>query len=208
MIAPVNKPSIPEAIKPPMAPRKMIGIGTAAPFPINNGLSLEENTSEMIRFDKTKIDKKFKQQLGFVVNEYIVLKDALVKGDAFKAQNQAKNIDKALKEVDMLLLLDDAHNVWMNALKAINRSIETIQNSKTIELQRKEFEDLSLNLAEVINDFGIITVNKKPLYLEYCPMVNNNKGAYWLSYDKKIKNPYFGDKMLDCGELKKHLNKE
>jgi len=170
--------------------------------------SLEENTSEMIRFDKTKIDKKFKQQLGFVVNEYIVLKDALVKGDAFKAQNQAKNIDKALEEVDMLLLLDDAHNVWMNALKAINRSIETIQKSKTIELQRKEFEDLSLNLAEVINDFGIITVNKKPLYLEYCPMVNNNKGAYWLSYDKKIKNPYFGDKMLDCGELKKHLNKE
>ena len=170
--------------------------------------SLEANTSEMIRFDKTKIDKKFKQQLGFVVNEYIDLKDALVKGDAFKAQNQAKNIDKALKEVDMLLLLDDAHNVWMNALKAINRSIETIQNSKTIELQRKEFEALSLNLAEVINDFGIITVNNKALYLKYCPMVNNNQGAYWLSYDKKIKNPYFGDKMLDCGELKKHLNKE
>ncbi len=174
----------------------------------DKGSDDNEDMSDMSMIDKTKIDKKFKQQLGFVVNEYIVLKDALVKGDAFKAQDQVKNIDKALKEVDMLLLLGDAHNVWMDALKAINRSLGRIQNSKNIELQRREFEDLSLKLSEVINDFGIITLNEKPLYLEYCPMVNDNKGAYWLSYDKKIKNPYFGDKMLDCGELEKHLNKE
>ncbi|MBA4058359.1 MAG: hypothetical protein C0490_26815, partial [Marivirga sp.] len=43
------------------------------------------------------------------------------------------------------------------------------------------------------------------LYLEYCPMANNNEGAYWLSNEKEIKNPYFGDKMLKCGSVKETI---
>ena len=47
-----------------------------------------------------------------------------------------------------------------------------------------------------------------PLYLVFSPMADQNEGAYWMSYDKEIKNPYFRDKMLNCGELEKHLNKK
>ena len=32
-------------------------------------------------------------------------------------------------------------------------------------------------------------------------MANNNKGAIWLSREEEIKNPYFGDLMLSCGEI-------
>jgi Cu(I)/Ag(I) efflux system membrane fusion protein len=32
-------------------------------------------------------------------------------------------------------------------------------------------------------------------------MANNNSGADWLSLEKVIKNPYFGDKMLTCGSV-------
>lgn len=174
----------------------------------NNTAEGYSDKGDLISFDKAKIDKKFKRQLGNVINEYIALKDALVQDDAIKTQNQANKIAKSLKEVDMLLLMDDAHNFWMDALKTLIRSIETIQNSKIIELQRKEFVDLSSKLAEAIDNFGIITVNEKPLYLEFFPMTNQNKGAYWMSYDKEIKNPYFGDKMLNCGALEKHLNKK
>jgi hypothetical protein len=39
------------------------------------------------------------------------------------------------------------------------------------------------------------------VYVAYCPMANNNEGANWLSNDKEIKNPYFGDKMLRCGSV-------
>jgi len=87
--------------------------------------------------DKTKIDKKFKIQLGDVINEYIVLKDALTRDDATMAQDQASKLVKTLKEVDMLLLLGDSHNFWMEALKTINISIETIQNSKNIDHRGK-----------------------------------------------------------------------
>jgi Cu(I)/Ag(I) efflux system membrane fusion protein len=36
-------------------------------------------------------------------------------------------------------------------------------------------------------------------------MAFDNKGAYWLSETKEIRNPYFGDKMMTCGEVKKEF---
>jgi Cu(I)/Ag(I) efflux system membrane fusion protein len=30
--------------------------------------------------------------------------------------------------------------------------------------------------------------------------MKNENGAYWLSVERKIKNPYFGEAMLKCGE--------
>ncbi len=47
--------------------------------------------------------------------------------------------------------------------------------------------------------------DNKPLYVDYCPMANKNKGAYWLSQIKEIQNPYQGQKMPRCGEIKKVL---
>jgi hypothetical protein len=32
-------------------------------------------------------------------------------------------------------------------------------------------------------------------------MAFDNKGAHWLSNNPEIKNPYFGKKMLECGEV-------
>jgi Cu(I)/Ag(I) efflux system membrane fusion protein len=43
------------------------------------------------------------------------------------------------------------------------------------------------------------------VYHQYCPMAFNDKGAYWLSNEAEIKNPYFGKKMLECGEVKDSL---
>ena len=162
-----------------------------------------EDMNGMNRIDKVKIDPVFKKQLGIVVDEYITLKDALTKDDATLAKKQSKNVSDALEKVDMLLLIGEAHNVWMTALKSINRSIETIQNTKNIISQRKAFVELSKKLSDVIDDFGVSTVNGKTLYLEFCPMAKDNQGAYWLSYDKEIINPYFGEEMLRCGEIKK-----
>ena len=49
---------------------------------------------------------------------------------------------------------------------------------------------------------GLEMPNKTPVYIEFCPMANDNKGGYWLSTEEKIQNPYFGKKMLKCGEVK------
>lgn len=159
------------------------------------------DSNNYLKIDKTKVDEKFKQQLGFVVSDYIELKNALVDSDMQRAKNNAKKVKNSLTKVDEFLLKDDAHSFWLKKLKPINKSVELIKKSKNIEEQRKAFIVLSKSLSEVIDLLGIETLNNKSLYLEYCSMANNNLGAYWLSFDKEIKNPYYGEQMLSCGEI-------
>ncbi|MCE7909965.1 MAG: DUF3347 domain-containing protein, partial [Candidatus Omnitrophica bacterium COP1] len=43
----------------------------------------------------------------------------------------------------------------------------------------------------------------QPLKHSFCPMAFDNKGAYWIQTGDIIANPYFGSKMLRCGEIRK-----
>jgi Cu(I)/Ag(I) efflux system membrane fusion protein len=38
-------------------------------------------------------------------------------------------------------------------------------------------------------------------------MANEGKGGYWLSSQEEIMNPYYGDDMLHCGEVKETIAK-
>ncbi len=167
---------------------------------MKNDKSDDMNT--MVMIDKSKIDVSFKQQLGKVVTQYIELKNALTDDNTNMAQKEAQNVKKALSKVDMSLLLGDAHNVWMNSLKPLKKAVVVIQNSKEIGTQRQAFLILGKNLSDAIKTLGVETENKQPLYLEFCPMADSNNGGYWLSYEKEIKNPFFGKAMLTCGEVK------
>ncbi|NOY46728.1 MAG: efflux RND transporter periplasmic adaptor subunit [Chlorobi bacterium] len=169
---------------------------------MENKDSKNEDMSNMVMIDKSKIDAKFKQQLGKVVTEYIKLKDAFADDNSTLAQKEAKNVKNSLENVDMLLLLGDAHNVWMKSLKPLKEAAAKIQNSKEIGTQRDAFLILGKQLSDAISTLGIKTENGQPLYLDFCPMADNNNGGYWLSFDKEIRNPYLGGKMPTCGEIK------
>jgi membrane fusion protein, copper/silver efflux system len=36
-------------------------------------------------------------------------------------------------------------------------------------------------------------------------MADSNKGADWLSLEKEIRNPYYGDAMLSCGSVERTI---
>ncbi|HHC78912.1 MAG TPA: efflux RND transporter periplasmic adaptor subunit [Flavobacteriia bacterium] len=162
----------------------------------------KKDMSTMVMIDKSKIAPEFKQQLGKVVSAYIQLKDALADDNTNLAQKEAQQVTKALNNVNMLLLLGDAHNSWMKSLKPLKEASTAIANSQEIGTQRKAFLILGKQLSEAIKTLGVETENKQPLYLEFCPMADDNKGGVWLSYDKEIKNPFFGKAMPTCGEVK------
>jgi Cu(I)/Ag(I) efflux system membrane fusion protein len=159
---------------------------------------MKKPAKNMVMIDKSKIDFKFKKQLGSVIDTYINLKDALFKGDFAQAKAQSEKVKNALNNVDMLLLLGDAHNEWMKDLKILNLATINIINAEDIENQRINFAKLGPALGESIDKFGFKNADK-PLYLEYCSM----KKTYWLSYDKVIKNPFYGNAMPTCGEVTK-----
>lgn len=149
-----------------------------------------------------QVDANFQNQLASVFTSYVELKDAFVATDANKVKDEAKQTVEALAKVDMKLLSGAAHNDWMNYLSPIQSSLKEIQGSTDIEAQRKAFSNLSDNLYKSVKAFGL---GGKEAFYEFCPMAFNNEGAYWLSDQAQIKNPYFGDKMLTCGEVKEKL---
>lgn len=149
-----------------------------------------------------QIDAAFQNQLASVFTSYINLKDAFVASDASKVQGEAKQTEDALAKVDMKLVSGAAHNDWMNYLSPIQSSLKEIKGSSDIEAQRRAFSTLSDNLYKSVKAFGL---GGKEAFYEFCPMAFNNEGAYWLSEQEEIRNPYFGDQMLTCGEVKEKL---
>ena len=69
----------------------------------------------------------------------------------------------------------------------------------SLEHQRKQFQMISDKLIEMIRNFD--EVNDK-LFVQFCPMADDNKGAFWISKEEQVLNPYFGDAMLKCGSVK------
>lgn len=154
--------------------------------------------------DQTKIPLKFKQQLGALVGQYLLLKDKLA-ADNSKIKAEVKGIDNALQKVDMSLVLGDVHNLWMKSLGSINKDLKAMEKAVNIEGQRTLFSSITGELKKVVEKLGVAMPDKKPLYIDFCPMANNNEGGYWLSTDKVIRNPYLGSKMLKCGDIKKTI---
>ena len=150
---------------------------------------------------KNDVPKAFKQQLGAVLDKYLELKDAFVETDEAKAEARAEFILEELENVDMGLLKGDAHNSWMKIQKPLKDNLKGIVQMKGIEMKRKHFSIVSDNLYKVLEAFG--NPDAQQLYYQYCPMAFDDEGAYWISNEKQIRNPYFGDKMLKCGETKK-----
>jgi len=165
----------------------------------NSNMSNDEMSTMDSHHQPMKVNTQFKKQLTNVYQKYLVLKDAFVISNSKKVVNSAKEIAKAIINVDMKLVSGDAHIVWMEQVSALNKSIEIIQNSSDIEQQRKAFAALSLSFYKSVKIFGL---EGAVTYYQYCPMANTDKGAFWFSNSKEIRNPYFGQKMLKCGETK------
>jgi Cu(I)/Ag(I) efflux system membrane fusion protein len=149
-----------------------------------------------------KVDATFQQQLGNVFTAYVALKDAFVSSSGPKVKAEAAETNSTLSKVDMKLLSGAAHNDWMNYVSEMQKSLQEMQEYGDMELQRKAFSILSDNLYKSIKAFGL---GGKEAFYEFCPMAFNNEGAYWLSDQAQIRNPYFGEKMLTCGSVKEKL---
>ncbi|MFV0237874.1 MAG: efflux RND transporter periplasmic adaptor subunit, partial [Flavobacteriales bacterium] len=147
---------------------------------------------------KIEVSNEFKKQLKFVFVDYHKLKDELVNSNAEKVQTNAKAMLISLSNIDRQLLKDNnAHKQWMVLEKEIKKQTERIGKTNDLEKQRQYFKPLSNHFIRGVQMFGI----NQTVYQQYCPMADSNKGAYWLSTEKQIRNPYFGDKMLKCGKV-------
>ena len=120
---------------------------------------------------------------------YFKVKNALVASDAKAAASEAKTLSVALKKAGKM--------VGADALKAA----DAITKASSIDTQRAQLG----SLTNAVYAAAKTMKPSSPVYYDFCPMANDNKGGYWLSEKKEIANPYFGDMMLKCGKVKETL---
>ena len=128
------------------------------------------------------------EKLNSAYMHYLHLKDALVSSNAGEAKKAAGELQKSLESLS-------------NGTKAAAEA-EKISASSDLKIQRTSFSPLSNEMTTLVKASKLASGS---LYVEYCPMANNNQGAFWLSNEKEIKNPYFGEMMLKCGSVKEIL---
>lgn len=147
----------------------------------------------------TMIDPAFKAQIANIFITYLKMKDAFVDSDSKNVSANSKEVLKAIKAVNMELLKGDAHMTWMDQLKTLKQSLKKIEENTDIKAQRIDFANFNLAFYKSMKTFGL---KDATAYYQYCPMANGDKGAYWFSDSKEIRNPYLGKDMLGCGETR------
>ncbi len=136
-----------------------------------------------------------------IIDAYIQIKNGLVADNNTDAAKGGTAMVAAFSKFNMSTLKGETHKEYMEIMESAKEHAEHIVKSD-IAHQREHFEVLSTDVNDLITLLG----TEKTLYQDFCPMANNNKGAYWLSEIKDIKNPYFGAKMMKCGSVKKQIN--
>ena len=132
------------------------------------------------------------------------MQQALANDNVKLAAESAKQASDALKAVDMKLLSGGDHDKWMKFSAELESVLSKAGENKDIKLIREDFHLLSQQLAQVAGYFG--STGQSPFYLLHCPMAFNNTGANWLQDNDLIRNPYFGQMMLKCGEVKEVID--
>ncbi|HSC40409.1 MAG TPA: DUF3347 domain-containing protein [Chitinophagaceae bacterium] len=122
-----------------------------------------------------------------LLTSYYGIKDALVAGDANTAAAKAEEFVKAANAID-------EKTIPAPTRSALVKDAGDIAGNKDIKQQREHFAGLSTNMATLAKS---VKLSSQPVYQQYCPM----KKSYWLSADKAIKNPYYGNAMLTCGKV-------
>jgi Cu(I)/Ag(I) efflux system membrane fusion protein len=154
----------------------------------------------------SKLDDEGTKHVTSLLGSYYELKDALVATSAGKADHAAQELSAKADSLIAYIRTDSANGAelvpHLDTIKAEVKHITSIMD-EGCENKRVYFDVISATMYTMLKKAGLKNAR---VYHQYCPMAFNDKGAYWLSKDEEIKNPYFGDKMLECGEITDTIN--
>ena len=134
-----------------------------------------------------------------VVADYMTIKEALVATNKDDAAKAGVAMGAALNSFDMSKYTAPQQKELKDIITDAKEHAEHITMSE-IEHQREHFKALTKDVTDMI----AITGADAKVYQMSCPMYDG--GSNWLSSSKEVRNPYYGDKMIDCGKMETELN--
>ena len=149
----------------------------------------------------SKLSENGTTMLMTVVTKYYNLKNSLVATKSDAAGSAATALTAAADSLQAFLAKDSANKInlkpYLDTIITQSQAITSLKD-ETCEKQRLSFGTIS---SAMYGRLKTADLKNGRIYHEYCPMAFNDKGAFWLSDESEIKNPYFGKKMMECGEV-------
>lgn len=156
----------------------------------NNTADVKDSVDATAAIPVTNVVLK-DNEINAAYNNYILLKNALVTSNVEETRKAASSLSGSLSNID--------------GCENTAKIAEKIANSSDLKNQRADFTTLSSDLIALMKHAD---VEEGTMYVQYCPMANSGDGGYWMASTSEVRNPYYGDEMLNCGEVKETITKK
>ncbi len=164
--------------------------------------SLNKTAPTAAKLPTSTLNDAGTQTLIAVVNKYYKVKDALIASEGKQAAAPAQELVIVADSLDALLKSDNTNKALLPYADTVVAQAKIIANSTkeniTTDNLQLAFSKASDNLYTLVQKAQLKNAN---IYQQHCPMALNEKGANWISNESEIKNPYYGKKMLECGDV-------
>lgn len=138
-----------------------------------------------------------------ILTGYLQLKNALTTDNSKGAAAAGTALEATFKNYNKTVLSAEQKKLFEDIEADAREHAEHIgANAGNLAHQRVHFEMLSKDMVDLLKAFGS---SGQIVYKDFCPMYNDNKGAFWISETKDIKNPYLGKAMPTCGTMKEEI---
>ncbi len=153
----------------------------------------EEDEAKMPEM-KIELSEAAQDAFGKSLKPYLKMKEAFVDSDAQSVSTFAKATLKEILSIPESELgkMEESH------LSKIKKMLTAITGKDDIESQRSDFVILNQNMVPLAKNIDVV---EPGVFILKCPMADNNNGAFWISADKEIRNPYYGEQMMTCGSV-------
>ena len=168
----------------------------------NGSMDMQEDLQSFLQSNYPKFremaSEEFQRDLNKLVETYLALKDALVQGDEDMTATLSKEFYAELQQIEAGQLEGEAKEFWQEKQRSLLQHSAMNTNKENLQELRENFVFLSEAMIKIVSTFGM---GNEQIFVDYCPMANSDAGAYWLSEIREIRNPYYGEAMLTCGEI-------
>jgi len=136
--------------------------------------------------------QRFDTQMEPILESYLQIGNALSADSIDGVREQALAIAKHAEALDSGSVSGEHAAHYKNISTNLKKAAHALSKAQALDDARESFKKLSQPMA-------MWTTMSKPKNVDvvYCSMAK----ASWVQKHGKVRNPYYGPKMLDCGEV-------
>lgn len=135
-----------------------------------------------------------------VYAQYLAVQDALAQDDFDTASTHYSQLHHELRQIPLGVLQDDERDLWRTPSERLEAVAAQSMKAGDLAEARAAFIPLSTAMIEIERLVG--HAGDATYYQAFCPMADEGKGANWLQTTEAIRNPFYGQAMLGCGEIR------